>query len=132
MKGTVSIGGVDVPMVANAATEYRYRGIFGSDVLTTFFKVYKDLGENLDISNADPELISQVIDIAGRLGFVMAKAAEGADMGRLSIDDFMEWLEQFESTDILTAAVDVFHFWLNQRKQTVQAKNGKAQRTTGK
>jgi len=132
MTGTVTIGKTDILMTANAATEIRYQMIFNSDILTVFFKLYKDMGETLNFTNADMDLINEAVGIASRLAFVMAKAAEKADMTRLSIDDYIEWLEQFETMDLLGSSGKIFKFWLGQRATKVTSKNPKAPNTTGK
>lgn len=132
MTGTINIGEQTVIMKATAATEIRYQIVFRSDILTTFFKLYKDLGETLDFTNADPELVNQAVEIAGRLAFIMAKAGEGVDMNSLTMDDFIDWLENFEAMDLLLASGDIFHFWLGQRSTTVKRKNPKAPATTGR
>lgn len=132
MLKNVKIGDIEIPMMANGATEYRYRQMFGSDIMVTFFRAYQKMGEKFDLSNSDPELIGEMIDIASKLGFIMSKQAEKADMARITENEFIEWLEQFESVDILMSSTDIFGVWLSQRSQTVPSKNVKSRSTKGK
>lgn len=86
MIGIVKIGDRGVNMVANAATAIRYQQVFGGNLLHHFMG---------DDSPEDAALVVQ------ELAYIMAKAAEGADMNKLSKDDYISWLEQFESLDFM-------------------------------
>ena len=82
MYGTVKLGEKEVPMLANAATPIRYRQVFGKNLLRYF------LGE---------ESQDEVAAMTGELAYIMAKSGEGADMNRLSLDDYATWLEGFDA-----------------------------------
>lgn len=79
---TIKVGEKEVPMLANAATPIRYRQVFGKNLLSYF------MGES---SN------SELAAVTGELAYIMARAGDGADMNRLNIDDYIEWLEGFEA-----------------------------------
>lgn len=78
----IKIGDKQVPMLANAATPIRFRQVFGKNLLKYF------------IGNESQE---ETAAMAGELAYIMAKAGEGADMNKLSIEDYIVWLEQFDA-----------------------------------
>ena len=84
---TIKVGEKEVPMLANAATPIRYKQVFGKNILTYF------LGGSTD---------AEVTAMVSELAYIMAKAGEGADMNKLSIDDYIKWLEPFEALDFAT------------------------------
>ena len=99
MKGTVKIGDKEIIMAANAASPYVYRAIFKEDFLQ------KAQGDT-----PDP-------DIFQKMGFVMAKQAEVSKMSELmniSIDEYYDWLMEFEPLDILTASGDISSLYMGQ------------------
>lgn len=85
----IKVGEKLVPMLANAATPIRFRQVFGKNLLKYF------IGE---------ESNEEVAAMTGELAYIMAKAGEGADMNRLSIDDYISWLEGFDATDFVDPA----------------------------
>ena len=86
MYGTVKLGEKDVPMMANAATPIRYKQVFGKNLLKYF------MGE------ASPEdMAAMVSDLA----YIMTKAAAGADMNKLNIDEYIDWLDEFGAMDFV-------------------------------
>lgn len=99
MKGTVKIGSVSVDMVANAASVYVYRQIFKEDFL-------------LKVQAKEPDS-----DLFQKMGFVMAKQAQTNKMSELmaiTIDDYYEWLVQFEPLDVLNAAGEISNIYMGQ------------------
>ena len=85
----VKVGETLVPMLANAATAIRYKQVFGKNILAYFMGTAK----NEDIAEAVQEL-----------AYIMAKAADKADMNKLNIDDYIEWTSQFNGFDLLKAS----------------------------
>ena len=79
---TIKVGEKEVPMLANAATPIRFRQVFGKNLLQYF------MGQ---ASN------DELAAVTGELAYILARAGEGADMNRLNIDDYIEWLEGFEA-----------------------------------
>lgn len=88
MYGVVKIGDKDIEMVANAATPFRFKAVFHKDLI-----VIMTGGDTAEISEVIPEI-----------AFIMAKQAEKADMNKLNIDTFLDWLEQFAPLDVYTAS----------------------------
>ena len=78
----IKVGDKQVPMLANAATPIRFRQVFGKNLLKYF------------MGNESQE---EMAAMAGELAYILARAGEGADMGKLSIDDYIAWLEQFDA-----------------------------------
>ena len=94
----ITVGKESIPMKANAATPIRYRHVFKQDVLNEFSTV----GDNYSIA----------IDTISKLAFIMAKAADGSDMAKLTEDMYVNWLEQFEPFDITNAADDIIGVYI--------------------
>ncbi len=86
MYRVIKVGDKEVPMKANAATPIRYRQVFGKNLLPYF------MGKATD---------EDVAEMLGELSYIMAKSAEGADMMKLSLDGYVEWLEGFAPLDFV-------------------------------
>ena len=104
---TVTIGDEPVKMCVCASVIPCYRNIFGEDFLRK--------------AAAEPDNI----DLFLRMGFVMAKFAElddRAKVNRLTPSDFMDWLDQFRSGDIVKAAGDIALVFMAEAGGEVAAK----------
>lgn len=89
---TVTIGGIDVPMKANAATPRHYRNKFGSDLLAAMTMMRQ--------GRAVPEAIEN-------LAYIMAKQAD-----QTITEDVTEWLDQFDGPmDIRNATPGILSLW---------------------
>lgn len=113
MVGRVNIGENGVDMLATASTPYRLKQIFGID--------YFQLVNKMD-KQPDPIALT---DLYIKLGFVMAKQAENADMSKINEASFYEWLDQFEPLEVALAATDISEIFDAQAKTTAIPK-GKA------
>lgn len=101
MYGKVMIGDKEVGLLANAASPYIYKQVFHEDFLAA-----------VQADTPDP-------DIFQKMGFIMAMQAENqnmADLMKLNIDSFYEWLVQFDAMDVIFATEDISNIYL---KQTV-------------
>lgn len=108
MYGLIDIGGKEVAMEANALSPYVYRQLFHEDFLTETQK--------------EPP----APDLFQKMGFVMAKQAEHlgtAELMKLTIDSFYEWLMQFDALDIIFATDKISELYLAQNKQLSVPKN---------
>lgn len=103
----VKIGEQTIPMLANGATPIRYRQLFHKDVITKM-----NSGANAD----------DAVEIASELAYIMAQAAEKADMSELNMDKYYEWLEKFEPFDITQAAEQIISVYVGQNAVTSTAK----------
>lgn len=104
---TVKIGETDVQLCVCASIIPCYRNIFNEDFLRK--------------ASAEPDNI----DLFLRMGFVMAKFAELGDrakVNRLTPNDYMDWLDQFRSGEIVTAAADIATVFMTEASGQVAAK----------
>lgn len=107
----INIGEHVVPLESNGATPIRFRKVFHTDIVKMF-----------DSDEVDEISIRE-------LGYVMAKSAEKADMNKLSEDDFIEWISQFENFDIMNALEDIITVYLGNNDVTSKAKKSVARKT---
>lgn len=110
MRGTVTINGMDTEMVANAASPYIYKHVFREDFLIKL----RDEGDEVDP------------DIFQKMGFVMAKQGESSNMQELmnlTINDYYEWLTQFEPMDLIEASDQIASLYLDQTAGSSVPKN---------
>lgn len=120
MQKSIMIGDVEVAMRASAATAIRYRNTFHSDIM-------KELME------MNPEKIdASVIEKIQKLGFIMAKSAEGANMTTLTEDDYLEWLDQFDSLEMMTASKDIVSIYLGGKVSESELKKTETENLTAK
>lgn len=106
MKGTVVIGDKKVEVVANAASPYLYKGVFHEDFL-------------IEVQKSNPST-----DLFVKMGFIMAMQAAKSrqDVQNLNIDDFYDWLEEFDAMDILLATDALSNVYFDQTKGTAAPK----------
>lgn len=96
MFNNVKIGERMVPMMAMASCDVYYRNIFHEDAIKLQTK--KDLDEG------------DLVNFIMKMGFVMAKFAEVKDrkeMNKLNEDSYLDWLDQFDRAEYLSALGDV-------------------------
>lgn len=109
MRREITIGDMPVEMVANAATPFVFKKIFGLDLLRKM--------------QNDPEDVNQYFELA----FTMAQQAAhpGLELldGKVGKEDFIVWLENFEMVDILEATSDILDLYQASRKGTSIPKN---------
>lgn len=118
MQKSIMIGDVEVAMRASAATAIRYRNTFHGDIM-------KELME------MNPEQIdSSVIEKIQKLAFIMAKSAEGAKMTELTEDDYMEWLDQFDSLEMMQASKDIVTVYLGGKVSESELKKRETETAT--
>lgn len=98
----ISIGGIKIPMLANAATPLRYKHLFHKDIIKEFQEASGD--------------VSKVTDSMPELAFIMAMAAEAkdgkVDMNLLNEEKFMDWLEQFDPLDLPMASEEIVNLYM--------------------
>lgn len=104
---------VDVPFLANAATPFRYKSLFGKDLLLLFQKAVNEDG----VYN---------IDFVSELAYVMAMQAksktEGKDLNTINRDNMIEWLEQFGGFEMFNHANDIMNVYLGNEGTTSKEK----------
>lgn len=93
----------DVPFLANAATPFRYKSLFGKDLLLLFQKAVNESGV-------------YDIDFVSELAFVMSMQAkskkEGLDLSTINRENLLEWLEQFEGFELFNHANEIIGVYL--------------------
>lgn len=94
-------------MSSSAAAMVHYQRVFGEDLLAS-------------IVGSPSE--AEATKIFTRLGYIYAKAAEGADMKALSLDGYAEWLDAFEMADILEAVGEIGELYTASAKGSIAPK----------
>lgn len=102
-----NIGGVAVAANATAALPYRYQQVFHEDFLAF---IGKDVDRNT------------VIDLAGKILYITNASATKKDMGSLSFDGFLEFLETIGNGELIEVSTDIVTFAFDSAKSTVDAK----------
>lgn len=113
----VKIGSQNIPLRASGATPVFYKMLFHRDILQIMKKAKEDT--------------SQLGDCTSELAFVMAKQAEKADMTKLSYEAYIEWLDTFESMDLIMSSLDIMEVYMAGQETTSQIKK-KAAKQSGK
>jgi len=107
MTKDILIGGKAVRMTANAATAYRYKQVFGKDLM----KIFQDIAKS---EQADVNTFQE-------LAYVMAKQAS-FEAGTISIDDYLIWLEAFDPFEIAAASGQIMELYTGQKITTSKPK----------
>ena len=100
----VIIDGKETELMANAATPFRYKQVFGRDLFSILGNEQK----------AETEGVEAVTELA----YIMSKQAEKADMNKLTKDDFYSWLEGYGSMAFISAAEDIIGVYMEQAQGT--------------
>lgn len=107
----IKIDGQAVSLLANGATAIRYNQVFKKDLFAEITKIDTTEG-------------GEVIELATRLAFIMHKQAEAFKKQEpvlISTDDFIPWLETFESgMSFAAAALQIIEVYManSQKKST--------------
>lgn len=100
--------------LAVGSTPYRYKQLFKQDILKDITKLTNadldGVGENADFS---------IID---KLAYVMNCQAEKKDMNLLNFDTFLEWVDSFETSELLNHASDIIGVYLGNKGSTSNPK----------
>ena len=110
-------------LMANAATPYRYKQIFGEDLLEKFTTAQSQIDGNG----------IRGVDFLPELAYVMALQAERdpAKLDKAKKSDFYAWIEQFESFAFENAAEDIINVYIGNLAGSSTAKKNNG-RQTGK
>lgn len=99
MYKTLTIDGKEMEFTANAATPFRYKQTFGTDLFSV-------LGNE---KKAEEEGVEAVT----KLAYIMNKQAEKADMNKLNVDEFMAWLEDFSAMAFVGSAEEILAVYMD-------------------
>ena len=95
-----------VPMLANAATPIRYKMIFGKDLLRSAI---------LDDGEIDAEIVS-------KLAYLMSKQSAKVDLRTLNVEEYIAWLEDFDSMAFVNNAKEIFAVYMGSKGGSSKAK----------
>jgi len=104
MVKTVTIDGREIKLAANAATPFRFRQMFKKDLL--------------QILGNEEKAEAEGIDAISGLAFIMAKQAEGADISKMTENDYISWLEEFGPMSFIESAQDILNAYTDQEQTT--------------
>ena len=104
-------GGKEVKLAANAATPFRFKQLFGTDLLKVFQQSTK---------SEDDQMV--LADVITQLAYIMNRQAEGANMNNISMDDFYSWLEDYEPMDFVISADKIVNVYMASTQTSVEAK----------
>lgn len=110
MYGKVKIGNREIEMIANAATPYKYKGVFGEDLLRLLYSAQ---------AKKDMMLVA---DKAAEIAYIMAMQAKNEDFGKLNEQTFEKWLEDFEPLDFVKGSDKILIFYFKQQKTESKAR----------
>lgn len=95
-------------MLANAASPVIYKQVFHEDFLRKCQQMESE-------EDQDPELFQ-------KMGYIMVRQAEGLTVKELmtgiTIDDYYEWLTNFNPLDIMMASADIANLYYDQQGGT--------------
>ena len=105
----VKIGDKEVPMMAMASSDVYYKRVFGEDPLKIV--TAQETGDSTSL--------------LFQMGFILAKQAELRDrkkMMALTLNDYVDWLDQFEYSDYIESLSDVAVVYYGNKATTSQEK----------
>ena len=105
----------DFEFVSNGMTQYRYRQLTGRDLTKDATKLINDkagIADDADFSVSD------------KLAYIMNMSAVKADMSKINIDSFYEWIEQFDSSNSINIMGDIIGIYFGTKKSTSEPKKG--------
>ena len=114
MRGKVKIGEKDVEMLANAASPILFKRTFRQDWFKTLTESQQD------------ETGIDGISVFEQMGFIMAMQAEKSteSLCNLSYSDYINWVAQFESEDLLGAVGEIAGIYKGQEETSTEPKKG--------
>lgn len=105
MTKDIKIGEVVVPMTATALSPIQYRQVFGEDLI----KMAQTHADDFGVEG---------YEMYAKLGFIFAKRAEGADLTKVTAQDFEEWVDQFGFVELCEAEADIALLYTSSSKGT--------------
>lgn len=103
----------DFEFVSNGMTQYRYRQLTGRDLTKDATKLINDRNEMGD--DAD-------FTVSDKLAYIMNMSAIKADMNKINIETFYEWIEQFDSANSINIMGDIIGIYFGTKKSTSEPK----------
>ena len=109
---SITMNDREMGMLANAASPLLYKSVFKTDLLQ-------------EIQKMDPN--APDVGLVMRLAFILSMQADKKkveDFRKLTEDDFIEWLEQFEPFELIEHGNDIMQLYAMNTKSTSIPKKG--------
>lgn len=85
----IKAGDKTLQLLSNAATPYRFKQVFGIDLIKIIIGAAKKPIDDAESS-----------DLAVRLAFIMSKQAAGEELNKLNEEAFFTWLEGYDLVEL--------------------------------
>lgn len=100
--------------LAVGTTPYRYKQIFGKDLMLDITKL---VNKDFDSVGADADF-----SVSDKLAFVMNCHAEKKDLNCQNFDSFLEWVDQFDASDLFNHMSEFIGIYLGNKESTSNPK----------
>ena len=110
---TVDDKEIEVNFLSTGTTAYRFKQIFKKDLMKCIIK----LTSNGDDLNSEADLI-----VAYELAFIMNKQAEKRDMNTLTYDEYLSWIDGFDSASLFANIADFIKIYTGSKDPTSSSK----------
>lgn len=121
MEKTLKIGNNEVKMKSTAGTMMRYRNNFNRDFIKDLMALQKKLTNKID-NGTEFEAID--LDIFEKIAWCMAKTADN------TIPDIENWLDQFDTFDIMQVLPEIMELLVANMEQINSKKKIEETQTT--
>lgn len=108
MEKILNIGGKEIKMKSTAGTMMRYRNNFNRDFIKDLVKLQAKLNDKLE-TGAEFEALD--LDLFEKIAWCMAKTADN------SIPDIENWLDEFETFDIMQVLPELMNLLVANMEQ---------------
>lgn len=102
----------EVSFLSTGTTAIRFKQIFHKDLMPSITKLLKD--EEL---NPDADLI-----VGQELAFVMNKQAEGRNMNTVTYEEYLTWIDEYDSASLFQNIADFIKIYTGSRGSTSEPK----------
>lgn len=102
----------EVSFLSTGTTAIRFKQIFHKDLMPSITKLLKD--EDL---NPDADLI-----VGQELAFVMNKQAEGRNMNTVTYEEYLTWIDEYDSASLFQNIADFIKIYTGSRGSTSEPK----------
>lgn len=104
----------DFGFLAVGSTPYRFKQLFKEDLMKSLTKLmnskFDGIGDEADFSVTD------------KLAFVMNCQAEKKDLNLQNFDSFLEWVDQFDSSELFDHISEFIGIYLGNKESTSEPK----------
>lgn len=108
MEKVLNIGGKQIKMKSTAGTMMRYRNNFNRDFIKDLVRLQARLGEKLEKGQ---EFEALDLDLFEKIAWCMAKTADN------SIPDIENWLDEFDTFDIMQVLPELMNLLVANMEQ---------------